>query len=145
MYKYKVRVPNYAQKTGKRLFLQPGFFEYGTDPRFTSSTREHDISFQFPWSEKDVIKIELPEGYKLDNAQSPPPQGDNQNISSLDINIGVNKETNTIYYERKFHFGGGGNVFFPVSTYSALKNMFDAFHKSNTSTLTLKKEAEVAE
>src|SRR4029078_12300917 len=34
---YKVRVPNYAQKTGKRLFLQPGFFEYGSNPLFSSA------------------------------------------------------------------------------------------------------------
>jgi len=26
-YKYHVRVPEYAQRTGKRLFLQPAFFE----------------------------------------------------------------------------------------------------------------------
>jgi hypothetical protein len=39
VYQYKIRIPNYAQKTGKRLFLQPGFFEYGAAPMFSTATR----------------------------------------------------------------------------------------------------------
>ncbi|MBK8302265.1 MAG: hypothetical protein IPK98_02155 [Chloracidobacterium sp.] len=48
--RFKVRVPNYAQKTGKRIFFQPGFFEYGEKPLFSSSTRQYDIFFRYPWS-----------------------------------------------------------------------------------------------
>ncbi len=64
VYQYKVRVPNYAQKTGKRLFLQPGFFEYGTNPMFATATRKYDIYFHYPWSEVDKIEIELPKGFE---------------------------------------------------------------------------------
>ncbi|HSK72692.1 MAG TPA: DUF3857 and transglutaminase domain-containing protein, partial [Pyrinomonadaceae bacterium] len=52
-YSFKIRVPNYAQKTGKRLFLQPGFFEYGSSPVFSSAARTHKIYFPYAWSEKD--------------------------------------------------------------------------------------------
>jgi len=41
-------------------------------------------------------------------------------------------------YNRKFHFGGGGKTLFPVTAYQPLKNLFDAFHKSDSHTVTLK-------
>ncbi len=138
-YKFKVRIPNYAQKTGKRMFLQPGFFEYGTTPRFASSNRKHDIYFRFPWSESDDIEIELPAGFSLDNADSPESFTDKQKIASRNITIEINKSKNTLIYKRSFYFGGGGNIFFPVSSYPAVKHLFDVFHKGDTHTLTLKK------
>ncbi|MBK7705827.1 MAG: DUF3857 and transglutaminase domain-containing protein [Acidobacteria bacterium] len=56
-YSFNVRVPNYAQKTGKRMFLQPNFFEFGSSPAFSSSTRTYGISFDYSWSEKDTSRL----------------------------------------------------------------------------------------
>ena len=137
-YQYKVRIPNYAQKTGKRIFLQPGFFEYGKNPLFSTADRKYNIYFHYPWSEEDNIEIELPKGFDLDNAERPSPITDQKQIGSNAIDIKINKETNTLAYNRKFHFGGGNVYLFPVSAYPALKNMFDAFHKADTHTITLK-------
>lgn len=138
VYQYKIRVPNYAQKTGKRLFLQPGFFEYGSNPLFSSATRKYDMFFQFPWSENDDIEIELPKGFALDNADAPQPIADPSRIGSLDIQMRIDKTANVLKYNRKFHFGGGGNVLFPAGAYQPMKNLFDAFHKFDTHTITLK-------
>lgn len=84
------------------------------------------------------MEIELPKNYALDNADVPAPIEDPQKIASLKLKIGVDKATNVIKYERKFHFGGGGNILFPATTYKPLKNMFDMFHKADTHTITLK-------
>ncbi|MCY7377281.1 MAG: DUF3857 and transglutaminase domain-containing protein [Pyrinomonadaceae bacterium] len=138
IYQYKVRVPNYAQKTGKRLFLQPGFFEYGGSPIFSSATRKYDVFFRYPWSEEDEVQIELPKGFALDNADAPGMLEDPQKIGSLKINIGMNKEGNIMSYRRKFHFGGGEKILFPVGSYQPLRNLFDGFHKADTHTITLK-------
>ncbi|MDQ3747641.1 MAG: transglutaminase-like domain-containing protein [Acidobacteriota bacterium] len=138
VYQYKVRVPNYAQKTGKRLFLQPGFFEYGESAAFSTTTRKYDVYFNYPWSEEDTVEIDLPKGFSLDNADTPGELSDPQKIGFLQIKIGVDKTTNFMKYQRKFHFGGGGNLLFPVGGYKLLKNMFDAFHKADTHTITLK-------
>ncbi len=137
-YQYKVRVPNYAQKTGKRLFLQPGFFEYGENAAFSTATRKYDVYFNYPWSENDTVEIELPKGFSLDNADAPGELSDAQRIGFLQIKVGVDKASSFLKYERNFHFGGGGNILFPVSAYQPLKNMFDAFHKADTHTITLK-------
>jgi hypothetical protein len=138
IYEYKVHVPNYAQKTGKRLFLQPGFFENGSNPLFSSATRKYDIYFQYPWTENDTIEIELPKGFDLDNAEQPGELADPNRIGVLNIKIGINKETNTLNYKRTFKFGGSGNLLFPVDVYKPLKTLFDAFHNADTHLITLK-------
>jgi hypothetical protein len=138
VYQYKIRVPNYAQKTGKRIFLQPGFFEYGVAPLFSTSTRKYDVYFHYPWSENDSIEIELPKGFDLDSAESPALIADQDKVGSLNIDIGIDKASNTLKYERQFHFGGNSMYLFPANLYPAVKNMFDAFHKSDTHTITLK-------
>ncbi|HLL99823.1 MAG TPA: transglutaminase-like domain-containing protein, partial [Pyrinomonadaceae bacterium] len=139
-YAFKIRVPNYAQKTGKRLFFQPGFFEYGTSPVFSSATRTHSIYFQYPWSEQDELEFELPDEFLLDSAESPAYVADPQKIGSLRINIGIDKVTNKVIYKRDFYFGNSGLLLFPVSRYEPLKGLFDAFHKADTHTITLKQK-----
>ncbi|CAN5259851.1 hypothetical protein BH20ACI1_BH20ACI1_13030 [soil metagenome] len=137
-YTYKVRIPNYAQKTGKRLFLQPGFFEYGENPVFSSASRKYDIYFHYPWAEQDSIEIKLPKGFDLDSADQPGEINDPQKISLLNVDIKIDRASNTLIYERKFYFGNGGFTLFPVGAYKSLKNLFDEFHKADTHTITLK-------
>jgi hypothetical protein len=140
VHQYSIRVPGYAQKTGKRLFLQPGFFEYGVEPLFSSATRKYDVFFHYPWSESDKITISLPSGFDLDSADSPGRMEDAQKIGSLDIGISVDKANTVLVYNRKFHFGGGGNILFPAGSYSAIKGLFDTFQKSEAHTITLKQK-----
>ena len=138
IYQYKVRVPNYAQRTGKRLFFQPGFFEYGKKPEFATAERKYPMFFRYPWSEVDKIEIELPKGFELDNAERPAPIADPQGIGLLEINMGIDKEKNILTYDRKFHFGGGGNVLFSPATYEPVKNLWDLFHQADSKQITLK-------
>jgi hypothetical protein len=135
---FKIRIPGYAQKTGKRLFLQPGFFEYGLSPVFSSATRTHALYFPYPWSESDSVEIELPKNYALDNTDVPAPVEDSQKIAALSLKISVDTAANSIKYSRRFHFGGGGNIYFPVNGYQPLKNLFDEIHKADSHTITLK-------
>jgi hypothetical protein len=138
--RYKVKVPNYAQKTGKRLFLQPNFFEYGNPAVFSSSTRKYDVFVQYPWSENDSIEITWPVQFDLDNADAPALVADPSKIGSLEIKIAVDKVNRYMNYKRKFHFGGGGNVLFGTATYTPLKNLFDAFHTADSHTITLRQK-----
>ncbi len=57
--RYHVRVPGYAQRTGKRLFLQPEFFQHGVSPLFSGSVRKHPVYFDYPWSEEDLVTIDV--------------------------------------------------------------------------------------
>jgi hypothetical protein len=134
---FKIRVPQYAQKTGKRLFLQPSFFEYGQPSMFSSATRKYDVYFQYPWSQDDQIEIELPPGYDLDNAEKPTPFSAG-NVSQYKIDLGVTTDHRSLIMHRQFFFGGNYNVLFPQAGYLQLKNYFDQLQKNDEHTITLK-------
>ncbi len=139
-YTYHIKVPGYAQRTGKRLFLIPAFFEIGMRPRFPESKREHPIYFHFPWSETDSVTIKLPENYDLDHADAPaslgfPPSGEYK------VRIAVSKDRQIIY-ERNFVMGADGNILFDVQNYPALKRIFDQVHERDGHMLTLKVQGE---
>jgi hypothetical protein len=137
---YNIRVPGYAQKTGKRLFIQPSFFEHGGSAVFPNTERKYDIYFHYPWSESDDIEFELPEGYGLDNADRP--QAFNASgVSAYSVEMGVTTDHHTLIVKRKFFFGGGGNIVLPVSSYSQLKAVFDRLHQNDEHTITLKQAA----
>ncbi|HJQ31856.1 MAG TPA: DUF3857 domain-containing protein [Pyrinomonadaceae bacterium] len=146
VYAFHVRVPGYAQRTGKRLFLQPAFFQKGYAARFPTSDRRQSVYFHYPWSEEDRVQIELPEGFALDNAEAPVPFSGGD-LSKYEPTVGVTKDGRTLVYTRKFFFGrGGGNagLLFPVTSYPALKSYFDQVNKGDGHTIALKQAATVA-
>ena len=134
---FHIRVPGYAQKTGKRLFLQPSFFEYGEPALFPSATRKFDVYFHYPWTEDDDIEIILPAGFDLDNAEKPAPFGAGE-VSQYEMKIAITTDHKTLVVHRKFFFGGGDHVLFPQSAYTQVKNLFDILHKNDEHTITLK-------
>lgn len=140
IHSYRVTIPAYSQKTGKRLFLQPGFFEYGAEALFSSAERKYNIFFRYPWSETDKITFQLPAGFELDNADTPAPLTDAQKISFLQIKMGMDTAKNILIYDRKFYFGGGNNTLFPAASYPAVKALFDGFQKAETHTVTLRQK-----
>jgi hypothetical protein len=146
IYAYHVRVTGYAQRTGKRLFLQPEFFTRGIGPLFSSTERKHDIYFHYPWSEQDHLTIQLPEGFVLDSADAPAPITPEMThkICEQSIKIFNTKDGRTLIYDRKFFFGGDGSILFPMRSYSALKQLFDMINAANDHTITLKQGAATA-
>jgi hypothetical protein len=140
VYTFRIRVPNYAQRTGKRLFLQPAFFQHGKDPLFATADRKYPIYFHYPWSEDDHVEIALPAGYKLDNADAPAPFGSGQ-ISDYKVSLAVTTDGALLVYKRNFFFGGADTILFPVDSYAALKNYFDVLHKHDNHSIALKQAA----
>jgi hypothetical protein len=139
-YKFKVRVPNYAQKVGKRMIFQPGFFEYGAKPVFSAAKRTYNIYFPYPWSENDTVEIHLPKNYALDNADAPAEVADTNKISRLKIGITIDNATNNLRLTRSFYFGANRNILFPVAAYEPLKGLFDNFHNADSHALALKQK-----
>jgi hypothetical protein len=144
IYQYHVRIPGYAQRTGKRLFLQPAYFQHGVSALFSTSARQHNIYFHYPWTEEDEVTINLPAGFVLDSADSPAPFRA-QNISEYKVTIAATKDQKVLIYKRTFFFGGNKGILFPASTYDVLKQYFDTVYKADTHTITLKQGAATAQ
>jgi hypothetical protein len=139
---YHVSFPGYAQRTGKRLFLRPAFFQYGEKTLFPTSERRHPIYFNYAWSEEDTVTIELPAGFTLDSNAAPEPltagNGSTVEVSRYDAKVEIIKDGRGIKYNRSFVFGGsGGSIFFPTESYAQLKQVFDAIHQRDSHILTL--------
>jgi hypothetical protein len=132
VYKFHIRVPDYAQKTGKRLFLQPAFFQKGDPPRFSSSERTHAVYFNYPWEEQDKLTIQLPEDYALESPEMPAPLSAGQ-VSRHETKATI--QGNKLSFQRTFFFDG---LLFQKEQYPALKAYFDDCHKNDNATLTLK-------
>jgi len=138
VYAFKVKVPGYAMRTGKRIFIQPNFFERSAKPVFETNERRYDVEFHFPYSEQDEITIELPTGYELESPDAPAPLSDPQKIGMNDIKMLISNDKRVLTYKRQFYWGNGGGLRFPQQSYPVLKQYFEAFHKANTHALTLK-------
>ena len=137
VFSYHVRLPGYAQRTGKRLFLQPAFFQYGLKPLFATAARKYPVYFHFPWSEYDQVEFALPKGYALDNADAPAPFSSGA-ISEYKPTLSAMSDGSALIYKRSFFFGGGGSILYPVESYPAVKNYFDTVHKQDSHTIALK-------
>ena len=140
VYQYHVKFPAYAQKTGKRLFLQPAFFQHGLGSMFATSQRKYPIYFHYPWSEDDVVEIDMPPGFALDNAEAPAPFG-SAPVSEYKPSLAVTTDNKTLIFKRKFYFGGSNTILFPVTSYGQLKNYFEALNQGDGHTIALKQGA----
>ena len=136
VYRYHVRIPGYAQRTGKRLFFQPAYFHKGVEPMFSASTRRYPIYFHYPWSEEDQVTIQLPKGYALDNADRPAPI--NAGISKHEVRMGISTDQTMLHYNRTFFFGERDVLLFTVDKYELLKRLFDEVNKADHHMITLK-------
>jgi hypothetical protein len=133
--RYHVRAPGYAQRTGKRLFLQPSFFETGAPPTFGTSARQHPIMFPYAWSEEDHVVVELPAGFSLEQPSLPQPIRSGS-VASYAVTAGV-VDGKSLVFDRKFHFGGQGALVYQTDAYPVLKQFFDAVHENEAHALTL--------
>lgn len=143
IYKYHVRVPEFAQRTGKRLFLQPGFFQKGIASPFVSSApRRYSIYIPFPWSEEDKVTITLPKGYTPDNPDIPAPITAG-NVCRYAVKLGMTKDRSIIVYSRSLSFGNENILLFPAAGYSEIKRLFDTINNSDNHAIALKQGATV--
>jgi hypothetical protein len=140
-YIFKVRVPGYAQVTGKRLLLQPGFFANGTGKFFTATDRRFDIFFHHAWSEEDDISIELPPGFVVDGGETPAPITPEmtKGLCGLNLRMGLRPDQKTLVYRRLFFFGGQKELLFPAANYPALKDLFDSVRRADDQTVILRR------
>lgn len=133
---FHVRVADYAQRTGKRLLLQPCFFEHGSSPRFSSSTRRYPVYFHYPWVERDTVTVELPPGYAVGEAAEPEPV-ELPGIGRYVAYMRLTTDARRLVYARSFRFGDGEAILFPSDSYSGIKQAFDTIEHRDGITLPL--------
>ena len=98
-------VPNYAQRTGSRLILQPGVMQRDVAPMFSAATRTHPVQFPFAWFEEDQVTMELPDGFDIEAAAPPRPITIAQGLAHQSVTVQTSGRM--LAYSRSFSFGRG--------------------------------------
>jgi hypothetical protein len=133
---FHLRIPEYADRTGSRLFFQPAVFQKNEPPRFPEPTRRTDIMFRYCYEDYDDIRIMPPEGYELEEASSPGSLDLGQ-MGAYDIVAGKLKGSEVLVYRRTFALRA---INIPVAMYPAVQTAFDQIHKRDAHTLTLRRK-----
>lgn len=137
VYSAKIRMPGYAQRTGKRLFLQPAFFQKNSTPRFAASERKWDIQFDYPWSEADRVTLRLPEGMELDQPSAPQSVKIGETGEYI-TSLALSDDHRQLVYTRQFDWGRKDQILFPAKAYEVIKRAFDFVNEQDTHALALK-------
>jgi hypothetical protein len=138
VYAFKLRVPAYAERTGKRIFLRPNIFERNTNSLFTAGKRKYDIFFEYAWSENDSISIEFPKGFSPEAVDSPKAVKDEKTGTSLETAISLSDDKRRLNYERRFAYGKPGSLLVYSIYYSGVKSLFEAIHLADSHSLVLR-------
>ena len=131
-----IKIPGYAQRTGKRILLQPLFFQRGVPPLFAATERRYPIDLHYAWQEQDTISIALPAGFALDHAESPGPLSFGA-PGSYELKMSV-KGGKELICVRGLTFGRGGALAFAAAAYPKVKNVFDEIRRRDDVTISLK-------
>ena len=137
---YHIKVRGYAQRTGKRLLLQPLFFQRGAAPLFAATDRRYPVFFPYAWTERDEVAITVPEGFSFDNAGNPgslefgPPGSYRLELST--------RNARDLFCARSLTFGRNGSLYYEVPHYSLVKAVFDEIHRRDNFTISLKQAGE---
>ena len=134
---YHLRVPDYAERTGSRLFIQPAVFHKGRPALFTNPKRKNDMICNYRSIEEDKLTIQLPADYALEAGSSPGkvPLGQ---IGDYEHVIGINPKKNTLTVSRKYTHR---LLSAPAKSYPAIKEAFDSMHVRDNHVLTFKRKA----
>lgn len=133
--RYHLQVPEFAEHTDLRLFLQPAVFRKGLPPLFQAATRTTTVLFDHHYTEVDDVTITLPEGFELEAGSAPDdlPLGQ---LGEYEVSITLTKLSRQLHHQRRFSLHAIG---FSPKYYDIIKHAFDGLHARDNHVLTLKR------
>jgi hypothetical protein len=132
MMSFQLRLPEFAERTGSRLFVQPAVLYKGVPPLFDAPERRSPVVFSHLYRETDTIEITIPAGYTLE-AGNAPPGLDLGKFGRYSASIGYAAKTGMIVYAREFELFHPG---VPLKFYAAIKQLFQEVTERDNHTLT---------
>ncbi|HZI88925.1 MAG TPA: DUF3857 domain-containing protein [Candidatus Polarisedimenticolia bacterium] len=133
---YHIKARGYAARTGQRLIFAPGFFQRGDEAVFTSRERRYPVSFDYAWSERDVVTIDLPPGFHFESLPELKPIV-LPSLGGHSIKLKLSEDGHQLQLIRSEIFGEGGMLTFPTDQYGKLKEAFDAMQAQDLGQLSL--------
>lgn len=127
---YDVVLPNIVSGAGSRVLVPLSVFRTTSKNPFAPTTRTHAIYFPYSNTEKDVVKLTLPEGM---SAVTIPPATDLKG-GVLGYTASTTRKGNEVTYTRNTNVNV---MFIPVENYPQLRNFFNAMGTADAQQLVL--------
>lgn len=134
-----VRLADHAALAGERILLEPAMWWAHREPELSAAQRRWPVLFDFAATERDSIRIHLPEGYTLDAFESPRPVHA-AGVATFRATISAGGP-GVLEFQRQFEMGQDGMLLFGTDSYSELKRMFELLHDRDRTTVTLSRAA----
>jgi len=69
--KFEFAAENQADVIGEKIYFSPTLFKTTSENPFRLETRNYPIDFGYPWAEKLLVSVKIPEGYKVESIPDP--------------------------------------------------------------------------
>lgn len=130
--KLNVVADNYAQVSGKRLFIQPNLLSKSS-LKLQDDERQHDIDLMFEYRNIDTVEIAIPAGFVTEAMPQPVTFANKFAQYKINYKVEGNKVLLTRLFERK-----AGR--FPKSDYKELVKMYADMYKADRGKIVLVKK-----
>ena len=102
-----------------KLYLSPMFHLAVSENPFKSEEREYPIDYGFPWQDRYMITINIPEGYKVEHLPEPMAMSLPDNLGQFKYNISSNQDFINVRVELSMN-----TAVFPPNYYLGLKEFY---------------------
>lgn len=131
--KLDITATDYAQISGKRIFLSPNVLSKETSKLLADETRKFDIRIKLEYMEEDSVEIRVPEGFVPESIPSNILLKSPFGIYSADFTV---QKDRVIYHRRMEQFSGR----FPGTDYQKLVEFLGGIYKADRARIVLVKE-----
>ncbi|MCH6257574.1 DUF3857 and transglutaminase domain-containing protein [Puniceicoccaceae bacterium K14] len=129
-----VSIPQFAEKVGSRIFINPSVAKKNSEPELPKATRKTNLFFKFKSMEIDDITITLPKDFELEEASAPVPFGVAK-LFEYDVKLSYNKSAHQLIYNRELKLSMNELL---VKHYPVIKSLYDKMHIQDQHSVTLK-------
>jgi hypothetical protein len=128
-----VLAPNYANISGKRLFISPNLFDKSTTRLAADSARKYDYVYNYAYKDVDSISIKIPAGYQPEAV--PADIHIDSKYGKYNCSVKVSADKITYYRSREESV----NRFAP-SDYQGLVKFYEQLYKADHTRVVMVKE-----
>lgn len=117
---YNYQLQNGFSKIGDEIIINPLFFLKDFAQNLPKTKRKYPLKFSFPYDDKTIVNIKIPEGYKIKEMPSSLRLNYAQTIGSYKYIVNSSKRFIRITINEKLN-----QTLFPANQYKELKSFFD--------------------
>ncbi|MGQ2983363.1 DUF3857 domain-containing protein [Flavobacterium sp.] len=120
---------------GNRMYISPMLFLGGRQDTFTKETREYPVDFGFPYQDRYVFTLTIPEGYEIESFPKPIALKMEENIGSFRYNITAKDATIQIGITLDINYPNVSQSYYPT-----LRSFFMKMNDKQNEKIVLKKK-----